>query len=1218
MRLAPWHVKGIDPRARETAREAARRSGVSVGQWLNTVIHDQAAVQGAALGAAPGAAPADDEPHDRGDNIVSITRRLDALSRQLDRLAKRPAASPTYDDTPRRIADAILQLNGRLDQVIAEGRNTSSALEQRVDSVDRALASLNQEKLRASAGLAAGQVAGAEGTGVDAAVAEIAARQRALDGDVVAPARAPLPPLPPPPSWAPPRPPLPAPPPPKLADYAPIQCRADDAVAGLRKDLAEIGRTLADTVPRRTEDAVAGLRKDLAEISRTLADAMPRRAVEALETEVRALAGRLDTERRAGVDGSALAGVEQGLREVRDELRGLAPAESLVGFDKALKIVESKIDQIAAGRQDPAGLQQLEGAIASLRDVMGQVASSDALAALAQDVRGLADRIERGVPAAGGVDILDALDQRIGAIADAIEAVRRQAVQPAPALDDGHAAVVAEAAQQAVQQAAQQAARQAAQQAAQDAQEIQAAQVAQLDQLVRSLGDKIETLQIARSDALSRGEQLALGGLEDRIANLVEKLDASETRLGHLEAIERGMAELLVHLETLRTNAAGARPARDDAPPAGTRMPGPPVEALSQDVAALKQAHAIGERRTEDSLEVVHGTIETVVDRIAAIETDLKEQRVAPAAAVPPLGPVPPLAPVPAPAPIPPPPPIPAAPEPSLAPRPSPPPPPPAPPPPRTAPPPKPAAVARPPLDHSLPPDHPLEPGSGPPRVRTAHHVAGPSGNAADRVAASEAPLRAAAGAVGAAGEADAKSNYLQAARRAAQYATQNAQRGDAAVAADDPAKVGGKLAQRLKAIFVGVSVAVLLVVALRLAANYFQAADLGPADAPALAERPAAAPAPAIVAGPNMALPPAAAPAPANPVMPVVIAPSPTLPVAPSAGVLGPDAPTLAPLLPPSQRAAPPAPAASPAPAANTEATRDVTGSIAAPPAPRQAPGIALPIFPPPILPTPVVPAPTVVAPAAPAVVAPPAGPAAKADQLPPALGSKMLLAAAASGEPTAAYEVATRLAEGRGVQQSFQEAAVWYERAARGGLAPALFRLGAMYEKGNGVARNLNEARRLYLAAAEKGNANAMHNIGVLYAEGIDGKPDFKAAADWFRKSASRGIADSQYNLAVLYARGIGIERNLNEAYQWFALAAKAGDADAAKKRDEIASRLDPKTLAVARQNVDSWVADQQPTEAVTVPAPAGGWDQAQPAQAPKRKPPTRANAGPAAKST
>jgi len=285
MRLAPWHVKGIDPKARETAREAARRSGVSVGQWLNTIIHGQAAGHGAAPAAprpaAPRpAAPRHDEPPERHENIASITQRLDSLTRQLDRMARQPAAAPTHDDTPRRIADAILQLNGRLDQVLAEGRHASSALEQRVNSVDRALASLNQTKLRASAGLAAGaEATGVEGTGVDAVVAEIAARQRALDGDLAMPARGPLPPPMRPRSPAPPPPPpqplaspapLAAPPPPRLADYVPMHCRADDAVAGLRKDLAEIGRTLADAMPRRTDDVVAGLRNDLAEIGRTL------------------------------------------------------------------------------------------------------------------------------------------------------------------------------------------------------------------------------------------------------------------------------------------------------------------------------------------------------------------------------------------------------------------------------------------------------------------------------------------------------------------------------------------------------------------------------------------------------------------------------------------------------------------------------------------------------------------------------------------------------------------------------------------------------------------------------------------------------------------------------------------------------------------------------------------------------------------------------------
>src|SRR5262252_4291033 len=487
MSLAPWHVKGIPPGARETAREAARRSGVSVGQWLNSVILGQAAAQGVAP--APQMAPAPDEPHPRGEGLGAIRQRLDDLGRALDRLGLRSAAPEVHDDASRRIADAIMKLNGRLDQVLAEGRTASSVLEQRVDSVDRALAHLTQERLRASTGFTRGEV-----SAVDQAVAEITARQRALDGDFA------MPPPPPPaltraPQLQPqPAPPLPSPPSPRLADYVPIHCRAEVAVEGLRKDLAEIGRALSE--------------------------AMPRRAVEALESEVRALAGRLDSERRAGVDAASIAGLEQGLRDVRDALRGLAPAESLVGFDKALKILAGKIDQIAAGRQDPAGLQQLEAAVASLRDGMGRVASSDALAALAREVRGLAERIERGVPTASRPDILNALDQRIGAIADAIEDVRRhaaQAPQPAQASPNGHAA----------------------------------AQVAQLEQLIQSLGDKIEHLQAPPGDSQWRGEQLEqlIRSLGDKIEHLQAPAGDSQWRGEQLEQLIRSLGDKIERLQ---------------------------------------------------------------------------------------------------------------------------------------------------------------------------------------------------------------------------------------------------------------------------------------------------------------------------------------------------------------------------------------------------------------------------------------------------------------------------------------------------------------------------------------------------------------------------------------------------------------------------------------------------------------------------------------------
>jgi localization factor PodJL len=37
---APWSVKGIDPKAREVAKDLARRSGMTLGEWLNRMILD--------------------------------------------------------------------------------------------------------------------------------------------------------------------------------------------------------------------------------------------------------------------------------------------------------------------------------------------------------------------------------------------------------------------------------------------------------------------------------------------------------------------------------------------------------------------------------------------------------------------------------------------------------------------------------------------------------------------------------------------------------------------------------------------------------------------------------------------------------------------------------------------------------------------------------------------------------------------------------------------------------------------------------------------------------------------------------------------------------------------------------------------------------------------------------------------------------------------------
>jgi localization factor PodJL len=463
------------------------------------------------------------------------------------------------------------------------------------------------------------------------------------------------------------------------------------------------------------------------------------------------------------------------------------------------------------------------------------------------------------------------------------------------------------------------------------------------------------------------------------------------------------------------------------------------------------------------------------------------------------------------------------------------------------------------PIDPDLPPDQPLEPGSGPPTLRA---------NPGARIAASEAALGGARPAAPASGPSN-KSNFIAAARRAAQAATQErparAPRSAAdfmdAEAGDATPKARTSLLKRVKSLFVAASVIAIVIGGVQIASNFVdfggpndkvaQVNDLVPEKTAAKASTDEIE-APATVAA-------ATEPAPVPPTAAVPEAPRPSSSPSglPSVALVQPGANV-------------PSPPLWSAPGANLPGF--ATGSISRPAA---------------------------AVPTAPQI--PLALPAARnGDQLPAAIGGMRLRSAATAGDAAAAYEVGLRFAEGRGVPADTGEAARWFERAAAKGLAPAQFRYGSLLEKGQGVKKDIAQARRLYLAAAAAGNAKAMHNLAVLYAEGVDGKPDYNVAAQWFHKAAMRGIPDSQFNLGVLYARGLGVTANMAESYKWFALAAIKGDKEAVKKRDEIASRLDAQALAGAQSAVKGFVAETQPDSAINVPAPQGGWDNASTAPA------------------
>lgn len=215
----------------------------------------------------------------------------------------------------------------------------------------------------------------------------------------------------------------------------------------------------------------------------------------------------------------------------------------------------------------------------------------------------------------------------------------------------------------------------------------------------------------------------------------------------------------------------------------------------------------------------------------------------------------------------------------------------------------------------------------------------------------------------------------------------------------------------------------------------------------------------------------------------------------------------------------------------------------------------------------------------------------------LPAPMGTSALQAAARAGDISAAFEVGSRYAEGRGVTADMGAAVKWLGYALSQGLVPAAYRLGSLYET---VSGDFGEALRFYEWAAAQGHVRAMHNLGVIYSRGqvpgTEGKPDWAHAVRWFEQAAERGNRDSQYNLGVINARGLAGTTDLESAWKWFTLASVQGDEESARKRDAIAERMDVAAVARARKAADGF-APQPVSAAANVVVQRPEWDVAAP---------------------
>jgi len=679
----------------------------------------------------------------------------------------------------------------------------------------------------------------------------------------------------------------------------------------------------------------------------------------------------------------------------------------------------------------------------------------------------------------------------------------------------------------------------------------------QIEGALRALSERLDRTP-AGNDSAS-----AFAHLEQRVSYLLERLEAStDHRAGNLGRVEDGLQDILRHLETQQASFTTLAEIRNSASPPQPIDNGI-VDAVKRELSDIRFSQSETDRRTQDSLETVHNTLGHVVDRLATIEGDLRTVRAAPAApqptafvasapvepqveAMPPAMPPQIFAPQPRP----------ELPNPAsaqehfaAAPREF-----------HAAEPQRSineilephAAAPRAALASDLPHDHPLEPGTRPgARVPTPTERIAASENVISEI--SKGPK-----------EPVSSSSFIAAARRAAQAAqaaaampaNQKAARGASIIQSKKQAKAsvankdgkeGSTITSKIRSLLVGASVVVIVLGTFKMAMTLLDtgaAPQIPPMESSSEQTAPEASPADS---GAQPAAPAMTSPTPMGRQSNNDFAPN-TLN---SATVTIPQAD------------------------ASQATAGDITGTISAPTIPANGQLATVQIPP--------------------------------SERLPDGIGGPMLRMAALKGDPTAAYEVGVRFAEGKGIAANLDEAAKWYDRAAQAGVVPAIFRLGTLYEKGLSVKKDVEIARHYYLTAAERGNAKAMHNLAVLDADGGGKGANYKSAAQWFRKAADRGVADSQFNLGILYARGIGVEQNLAESFKWFSLAAAQGDADSARKRDDIAKRLDAQSLAAAKLAIQTFTPEPQPDAAVNVATPTGGWDGA-PAQANGTKPATK----------
>lgn len=130
--------------------------------------------------------------------------------------------------------------------------------------------------------------------------------------------------------------------------------------------------------------------------------------------------------------------------------------------------------------------------------------------------------------------------------------------------------------------------------------------------------------------------------------------------------------------------------------------------------------------------------------------------------------------------------------------------------------------------------------------------------------------------------------------------------------------------------------------------------------------------------------------------------------------------------------------------------------------------------------------------------------------------------------------------LGEGYYRVQDYQNALVWFRKAAQQGYAPGQYNLGVMHLEGSGTAKDAGEAQK------------------------------------WFLKAADQRHLDAVNNLAAAYYYGNGVSKDLVATYMWLSIASSLGDANSKKSLVALKEQLTGAQVAEAERRASQWLID------------------------------------------